>query len=100
MKFRFIGDPNHNGSGPDILEKFDHVFTRSDWTDVEDKEAIRKLLGHSHFESFCDSTFPAKLAISDEREALIRDAEELGIVVDRRWSNLTLSSKIKEALAP
>jgi hypothetical protein len=99
MKFRFIGDPRDNGSGPETVERFDHVFTRYGWTDVQDKEAVRKLLGHSHFESFSDSTFPAKLAISDEREALIREAEELGIAVDRRWSNLTLSAKIREALA-
>jgi hypothetical protein len=108
MKFRWIGDPRNNFDGPDIIEKFDHVFTRTDWTDVEDKSVIAKLIGHSHFESAASvkadaipaiPANPPKPVITDEREALIRDAEELGIAVDRRWSNLTLSAKIREALA-
>ncbi len=80
-----------------MIEKWEHVFNRVDWTEVEDAAVIRKLLGHSHFESA--GAFPvAAPVVSDEREALIRDAEELGIAVDRRWSNLTLSSKIREAI--
>lgn len=98
MKFRFIGDPNNNGSGTDMIEKWEHVFNRSDWTEVQDAWVIRKLLGHSHFES-AGAVPVASPVVTDEREALIRDAEELGIAVDRRWSNLTLSSKIREALS-
>lgn len=98
MKFRFIGDPRNNFDGPDVLEKFDHIFTRSDWTEVTDDFVIRKLLGSSHYESDASmDADPAIKAVSDEREALIKDAEDLGIAVDRRWSNLTLSAKIKES---
>lgn len=98
MKFRFIGDPRNGGSGPDILEKFDHVFTRSDWTEVTDEFVIRKLLGSDHFEGDGSiETDPAIKAVGDERETLIAEAESLGISVDRRWSNLTLRMKIRES---
>jgi len=98
MKFRWIGDPNHDFSGPDVIEKWEHVFNRVDWTEVKDAEIIRKLLGHSHFESAGAFPVPDPApVVSDERESLIREAEELGIAVDRRWSNLTLSAKIRES---
>jgi hypothetical protein len=51
MKFRFIGDPNHNGDGPGRIEKWGHSFNRVDWTEVEDETIIAKLKKHSHFEA-------------------------------------------------
>ena len=48
MKFRFIGDPNDKGSGPDIIELFGHSFTRTEGTDVPDDIAER-LKRNSHF---------------------------------------------------
>lgn len=99
MKFRFIGDPKDSFSGPSKVETLGHVFTREDWTEVSDKYAIDKLLGHSHFESGgAFSPVPEAPAVPDEREELIKDATSLGILVDRRWSNQTLSAKIAEAI--
>jgi hypothetical protein len=51
MKFRFIGDPRNNGSGPDAFVKFDLAFSRDEWTEVDDPSVIRKLLGSDHYEA-------------------------------------------------
>lgn len=98
MKFRFIGDPRNNFSGPDALEKFGLHFNRTEWTEVSDARVISKLLGHSHFESA--GAFPktgaphVEAAAGDPREALIAEAEAIGIDVDRRWSNATIRKHI------
>lgn len=94
MKFRFIGDPRNNFSGPDRFEKFGLQFSRTDWTEVTDKSLIAKLLNSSHYENGGAFAEPAH----DEREALIADAQSLGVDVDRRWSNATISAKIQQAL--
>lgn len=73
MKFRFIGDPRNGGTGPDRLEKFDHVFTRDGWTDVEDEWVIAKLKGHSHFEASKGGR-PRRVVVDKEGE-IREDAE-------------------------
>lgn len=101
MKFRFIGDPAHNFDGPDAFEKFGLNFSRSEWTEVDDKWVISKLLGNAHFEvmSASMSGLVAPAPVDAGREALIAQAEALGVSVDRRWSNATLMLKISEAKA-
>lgn len=98
MKFRFVGDPRNNFSGPDALEKFGLNFNRTEWTEVSDAAVAAKLIGHSHFESA--GAFPDAPAHNvetvggDPREALIAEAEAFGIDVDRRWSNATIRKHI------
>lgn len=96
MRFRFIGDPANKFDGPDELTKFDHSFSRFSWTDVRDPWVIAKLSGNAHFEAAADDISTDG---GDPREALIAEAEGLGIDVDRRWSNATLERKIGEARA-
>lgn len=50
-QFRFIGDPQADGHGPESAELFGHVFTRSGWTIVTG-EAAERCARHSHLE--CD----------------------------------------------
>lgn len=47
--FRFIGDPNDDGSGPDEIEWDGFVFGRDGWTEVPD-DRCAKLRGNGHFE--------------------------------------------------
>lgn len=52
--FRFIGDPNDDGSGPDEIEWDGHVFRRDAWTEVPDDQCA-KLRGNGHFEERGDA---------------------------------------------
>lgn len=56
MRFRFIGDPNDNFSGPDTVTVFGLVFSRVEWTEVSDETVTRKLCRHNHFEA--EETIP------------------------------------------
>lgn len=61
-QFRFIGDPNAKGHGPDSQELFGLTFFRDRWTDVP-KELIERVSRHSHLEAApAKKTDAAKLA--------------------------------------
>jgi hypothetical protein len=47
MKARFVGDPNDNGSGPDVLTVWGVEFQKGKWTDVGSDVRFSR---HSHFE--------------------------------------------------
>lgn len=48
--FRFVGDPRHDGHGPDNVSVLGHTFVKNgEPTEVSDETAIRKLRGNSHF---------------------------------------------------
>lgn len=47
-QFRFVGDPNDDHSGPDVIEWDGYVFRRDGWTEVPD-DCCAKLRGNSHF---------------------------------------------------
>jgi hypothetical protein len=47
--FRFIGDPQHDGQGPDDITLLGHRFDRRHATEVSDAGVIAKLAGNSHF---------------------------------------------------
>jgi len=49
MRARFIGDPNDNFSGPNVLESYGETFVKNEWASVPETVA-RKLASHSHFE--------------------------------------------------
>jgi hypothetical protein len=49
-KFRFVGDPNDDWSGPKSIDAFGLTFTRDDFTPVPPDVAV-KLAGNSHFEA-------------------------------------------------
>lgn len=51
MQFRFIGDPRHNGDGPDPMRVFGYVFPKGEPVEVSDPHAIRKLSANNHFEA-------------------------------------------------
>lgn len=48
--FRFIGDPNDGGSGPDVIEYRGMSFAKGKVVDVNDVGLIERLSRHSHFE--------------------------------------------------
>lgn len=48
-RFRFIGDPERDGEGPDSMTWLGITFPRGEAIDVPD-EAVSRLQGHSHFE--------------------------------------------------
>lgn len=50
VQFRFIGDPNAKGHGPDSQELFGLVFFRDTWTEVPD-DLSERAARHSHLES-------------------------------------------------
>ncbi len=51
MKFRFIGDPNDNYSGPDVLEMFGMKFPRDKWVEVPEGRDSEKLSNNAHFDT-------------------------------------------------
>jgi hypothetical protein len=72
--FRFIGDPNDDGSGPDFIEWDGFVFTRLDWTEVPD-DRCAKLRGNGHFEErsgAVDYSDPEAAVVLDEAPALVK----------------------------
>lgn len=48
-KYRFIGDPNDNFSGPDVIDWQGFSVARDGWTEIPDEYAA-KLAGNTHFE--------------------------------------------------
>lgn len=48
MKARFIGDPRHDGEGPEQITCFGLAFVKGEWREVPD--GMPKIAGHSHFE--------------------------------------------------
>jgi hypothetical protein len=52
--FAFIGDPRHNGQGPqgegsEVMTAFGLSFPQGESVEVEDEATARKLRGNSHF---------------------------------------------------
>jgi hypothetical protein len=58
--FKFVGDPRHQGEGPDAVTVFAKTFGRTHGTEVTDAIAIRKLQGHTHFEAVAPPERPRK----------------------------------------
>lgn len=50
-KFRFIGDPNDDYSGPRVLKILDLEFPRDEWVEVPEGAVADKLDGHNHFDA-------------------------------------------------
>jgi hypothetical protein len=49
-KFVFVGDPNHNGEGPDEIDFQGLHFVKGEPSeDITDKAALAKLGGSTHF---------------------------------------------------
>lgn len=58
-KFKYIGDPNDNFGGPDVVHQYGVTFKKGEVVDVpektdDDKANISKLEGHSHFVDMSD----------------------------------------------
>lgn len=72
--FRFVGDPNDDGSGPNEVMWGDYAFGRLEWTEVPD-DACAKLRGNSHFEErgLVDGEAPVKRPRG--RPRLVREGE-------------------------
>ncbi len=49
--FRYIGDPAHDGEGPDEMVAFGHRFRRGEAVEVTGRLAIFKLSANRHFET-------------------------------------------------
>ena len=52
MRFRFIGDPKDNFSGPDVAEFYGMKFPRGEWVEVPEGPAREKLKIKSHYEAY------------------------------------------------
>jgi hypothetical protein len=79
-RFRFIGDPRDNFSGPDVMEYELYTFPRDVWVTIKDPRLIAKLSGHSHYEAdFGKAVEPAPIALPPEPafEEEPNDSEEL-----------------------
>lgn len=66
-RFRFIGDPGNDGEGPPEIVMYGVSFNRTDWSEVSDAEAIRRLSNHTHFQS--DNGSPIEQSLSVKRGA-------------------------------
>lgn len=66
-KFKFIGDPKDNYSGPEVLEVFGMKFPRDKWVEVPEGKECEKLSNHSHFDAdFGDAIATDGSLINDE----------------------------------
>jgi hypothetical protein len=63
-RFKFIGDPRDNFSGPEVLRMFGRDFPRDKWVDVDEGEICEKLESHTHF----DADFAKELEAAPVRE--------------------------------
>lgn len=50
MRARFIGDPNDDYSGPDVLHMMGKSFPRDEWVEIDDDDVARKIEGNTHFD--------------------------------------------------
>lgn len=88
MKARFIGDPNDNGSGPDVLTCWGVEFVKNgDWVKVKDPRFAR----HNHFEFDADEDGEADPSVDEMRAAL----DALGVKYHPRSG----AAKLAELLA-
>ena len=118
-RFRFIGDPNDNFSGPSPFTWEGFVFSRTEWTDVPDDLALR-LVENNHYEcewthplagngsallmqdvSETEESFVSGMASNDidVRDRLINEAGALGLQIDGRWGLTRLQKTVDEARA-
>jgi hypothetical protein len=49
-RFRFIGDPRHDGDGPDVLRAHGYAFPKGEAVEVTDEAVAARLAKSSHFE--------------------------------------------------
>lgn len=108
-KFRFIGDPNDNLSGPDVLEMFGMKFPRDRWVHVPEGRECEKLSGNAHFDadygdeiatdgSLIEPGPKRKVVATDAKmDALLAEADAVGLKVDGRWSKARLEGEISAA---
>lgn len=69
QKFRFIGDPRDDFSGPDEIQVFGLSFNRKTWTEVLDPAIAAKLAKHSHFEAWAEAAPAPKPAAKTESKS-------------------------------
>jgi hypothetical protein len=77
-RFKFIGDPRDNYSGPEVLRMFGRDFPRDKWVEVEEGEFCEKLESHSHF----DADFAKELEMAPDNIA--SDGSEIAEPIRRK----------------
>lgn len=69
MKARFIGDPRHDGEGPEVVTLLGLSFVKGEWTPVPGKAAA-VLAKHTHFEIDADRDGEADPSVDELRAQL------------------------------
>lgn len=91
-KARYIGDPRHDGAGPDEVDSCGHRFVKNEWTEVSAAAAAR-LSVNNHFEIDTDGDGEPGPTVEDLRARC--DAE--GIEYSPRAGVKRLSELLAEA---
>lgn len=91
-KARYIGDPRHDGEGPDQVESCNHAFTKGEWTEVS-AEAARRLANNNHFEVDTDEDGEPGPTVEELRD----QCDALGIEYHPRAGVKRLSELLAEA---
>ncbi len=85
MRARFVGDPRHHGSGPEVLRAFGLLYVKGEWRDVSDAtdHAIGKMKINNHFE--IDDGTADKPDIADLSKAAPSSAPRKPITIPENW---------------
>ncbi|MDM8352896.1 hypothetical protein [Brevundimonas diminuta] len=91
-KARFIGDPNHNGDGPDELTLYGVEFVKGEWIAVPANVAA-KLSGNNHFEIDANDDGAADPTVEELRAQL----DQLGVKYHHKAGAEKLLALLDEA---
>lgn len=69
-RFKYVGDPNDDFSGPKVATHFGKTFVKDEPTDLEDtdEEIANRLANHSHFVDMSDKD--ATKAVDEKQKAI------------------------------
>lgn len=78
MRARFIGDPNDDYSGPDVLIMGGREYPRDQWVEIEDDAVASRIEGNSHFDvDYGKDPFAAFVEYVSPREELATDGSPI-----------------------
>jgi len=92
---RYIGDPRHDGQGPDEVDSCNFHFVKGEWTEIN-AEAAARLANNNHFEIDTDDDD----VVGPTVEELRADCDALGITYHHLAGVPKLTALLEAATAP
>lgn len=96
---KFVGDPADDFAGPSNISMFGVDFTKGEYVEVTDANAIRKIRGHSHFHVEGEGEVEAVHTETDDLPALGLEAlKDLARAEGVEFQEDTTKAKLMKAV--